>query len=128
MNHSKIYDRHLERKACVYIRQSSLRQVEENLESQDLQYQLVHRARTFGWVGPQIEIIDDDLGKSGTSSQERAGFQNLVADISIPVFALGGMQPQHLPEAWNRGGQGIAGIRGLGWGKTGPRAEGQGPR
>ena len=55
-------------------------------------------------------------------------FQQLVSSISIPVFALGGMERWHLVEAWNRGAQGIAGIRGLGWGNTGPRAEGQGPR
>jgi len=56
------------------------------------------------------------------------GFQRLVSEISIPVFALGGMDLQHLWEAWQRGAQGIAGIRGLGWGETGPRAKGQGPR
>ena len=83
MNRGKICDRHLERKAYVYIRQSSLRQVEENLESQDMQYQLVHRARAFGWVEPQIEVIDDDLGKSGSSSHERVGFQNLVAAVGL---------------------------------------------
>jgi DNA invertase Pin-like site-specific DNA recombinase len=83
MNRSKINDRHLERKAYVYIRQSSPRQVEENLESQDLQYQLVNQARTFGWMEPKIEVIDDDLGKSGVSSQERAGFQNLVAAVGL---------------------------------------------
>ena len=52
-------------------------------------------------------------------------FQRLVSEISLPVFALGGMERHHLQEAWNRGAQGIAGIRGLGWGD---RAEGQGPR
>jgi DNA invertase Pin-like site-specific DNA recombinase len=83
MNRSKIHERHLERKAYVYIRQSSPRQVEENLESQDLQYQLVDRAGSFGWMEPQVEVIDDDLGKSGTTSQPRAGFQNLVAAVGL---------------------------------------------
>jgi DNA invertase Pin-like site-specific DNA recombinase len=83
MNRSKIHERHLERQAYVYIRQSSLRQVEENLESQDLQYQLAHRARAFGWMASQVQVIDDDLGKSGTSSRERAGFQNLVAAVGL---------------------------------------------
>ena len=53
------------------------------------------------------------------------GFQQLVSQVSLPVFALGGMERQLLPEAWSRGAQGIAGIRGLGWEY---RAEGRGPR
>ena len=82
MNHSpKIQTSHLERKAYVYIRQSSLRQVSENLESQDLQYQLGDRAERLGWRAEQIEVIDDDLGKSGVSSGERQGFQSLVAAV-----------------------------------------------
>jgi DNA invertase Pin-like site-specific DNA recombinase len=83
MNRNKIDERHLKRQAYVYIRQSSLRQVEENLESQDMQYQLVNRARELGWGAGQIVVIDDDLGKSGASSQERAGFQNLVAAVGL---------------------------------------------
>jgi DNA invertase Pin-like site-specific DNA recombinase len=83
MNRSKIHEHHLERRAYVYIRQSSLRQVAENLESQDLQYQLVNQAKELGWGGHQIEVIDDDLGKSGASSQERTGFQSLVAAVGL---------------------------------------------
>ena len=74
MNHSKIRERHLERQSYVYIRQSPLRQVEENLESQDLQYQLAHRARAFGWMTSQVQVIDHDLAKSGTSILDRAWF------------------------------------------------------
>jgi len=58
--HPKIQGSHLERLAYVYIRQSSLRQVEENLESQDLQYQLVKRAQGFGWTAGQVRVVDDD--------------------------------------------------------------------
>ena len=83
MTNHKVQASHLERKAYVYIRQSSLRQVSENLESQDLQYQLANRARSLGWGDEQVEIIDDDLGKSGASSQERQGFQNLVAAVGL---------------------------------------------
>jgi DNA invertase Pin-like site-specific DNA recombinase len=83
MNRGKIHELHLERQAYVYIRQSSLRQVAENLESQDLQYQLVNQALDLGWKRHQIQVIDDDLGKSGASSQERAGFQNLVAAVGL---------------------------------------------
>jgi DNA invertase Pin-like site-specific DNA recombinase len=83
MNRGKIDEHHLERQAYVYIRQSSLRQVAENLESQDLQYQLVNQALDLGWKRHQIQVIDDDLGKSGASSQERAGFQSLVAAVGL---------------------------------------------
>ena len=83
MNRGKILEHHLERPAYVYIRQSSLRQVAENLESQDLQYQLVNQALDLGWKRHQIQVIDDDLGKSGASSQERTGFQNLVAAVGL---------------------------------------------
>ena len=83
MNRSKILESHLERSALVYIRQSSMRQVQENLESQDLQYALKERAVRLGWAAARVEIIDEDLGKSGTSSLERAGFQNLVAAVGL---------------------------------------------
>jgi len=83
MNRGKIHEQHLKRRAYVCIRQSSLRQVAENLESQDLQYKLVNQALELGWNRHQIEVIDDDLGKSGASSQERAGFQSLVAAVGL---------------------------------------------
>lgn len=79
----KILVSHLQRTAYVYIRQSSMRQVEENLESQDLQYQLVNRACGFGWPAAQVLVVDDDLGKSGIASTQREGFQNLVAAVGL---------------------------------------------
>jgi DNA invertase Pin-like site-specific DNA recombinase len=79
----KILPQHLERQAYVYIRQSSLRQVEEHLESQDLQYQLVYRARALGWNMDQITVIDDDLGKSAATATDREGFQVLVAAVGL---------------------------------------------
>jgi len=81
--HPKVTDQHLERSACVYIRQSSLHQVAENLESQDLQYQMVKRALGLGWAEANIQVIDDDLGKSGISAANRSGFQNLVAAVGL---------------------------------------------
>ena len=81
--HPKIQTSHLEQLAYVYIRQSSMRQVEENLESQDLQYQLVGRAQAFGWSQAQVVVVDDDLGKSGIASTQREGFQNLVAAVGL---------------------------------------------
>jgi DNA invertase Pin-like site-specific DNA recombinase len=80
---SKITAAHLERQAVVYIRQSSMRQVEENLESQDLQYQLAQRAHALGWAEGHIQVIDDDLGKSAISSANRAGFQSLAAAVGL---------------------------------------------
>jgi DNA invertase Pin-like site-specific DNA recombinase len=82
-NHPKILEDHLERLAYVYIRQSSLRQVAENLESQDLQYQLVQRAQSLGWAEARIVVVDDDLGKSGIAATQRTGFQNLVAAVGL---------------------------------------------
>ncbi len=57
----KITPAHLALKAVVYLRQSSLRQVKENIESQRLQYALVKRAQDLGWN--KVEVFDDDLGK-----------------------------------------------------------------
>lgn len=81
--HPKIQGVHLERLAYVYIRQSSMRQVEENLESQDLQYQLVARAHGFGWPEARVTVVDDDLGKSGIAATQREGFQNVVAAVGL---------------------------------------------
>src|SRR2546427_7735333 len=60
---SKIAADHLTRRAYVYIRQSTLDQVHKNLESQRRQYGLADRARDLGWQN--VEVIDDDLGRSG---------------------------------------------------------------
>lgn len=81
--HPKIQPLHLARAAYVYIRQSSLRQVEQHLESQDLQYQLAQRAAAWGWDPAQVVILDDDLGKSGASTTQRPGFQQLVAATAL---------------------------------------------
>ena len=57
----KIQSHNLERLAIVYVRQSSVRQVRENIESTQLQYSLVDRARACGWPEQRIEVIDDPL-------------------------------------------------------------------
>jgi len=72
---NKITADHLARRACVYIRQSTPDQVRHNLESQRRQYALVDRARTLGWQ--DVDVIDDDLGISGSGTQ-RPGFQRLL--------------------------------------------------
>jgi DNA invertase Pin-like site-specific DNA recombinase len=80
---SKIRNQHLERLAIVYVRQSSTKQVEENIESTQLQYRLVDRAAALGWPRQRIEVIDQDLGISGRSIEGRAGFQRLLAEVSL---------------------------------------------
>lgn len=72
---NKITADHLARRACVYIRQSTPDQVQHNLESQRRQYALVNRARTLGWQ--DIDVIDDDLGISGSGTR-RPGFERLL--------------------------------------------------
>lgn len=79
--HPKINEHHRQRLAYIYIRQSTLRQVAENQESQDLQYQLVARAGALGWPQARIEIIDEDLGKTAVTAHHRTGFQRLFTDI-----------------------------------------------
>jgi excisionase family DNA binding protein len=75
---NKINAEHLARRACVYIRQSTPGQVQNNLESQRRQYGLVDRARALGWQ--EIEVIDDDLGVSG-SGTHRPGFERLLHEL-----------------------------------------------
>lgn len=84
----KIEPRHQRLQAIVYIRQSTPKQVQTNQESTRRQYQLVDRARQMGWAPSLIQVIDDDLGLSGTSSRQRAGFQRLVAAIGLGEVGL----------------------------------------
>ena len=74
---------HCAKTAYVYVRQSSVSQVTRHAESTDLQYGLVERAVTLGWPRDRVEVIDDDLGKSGADSDERHGFQRLIAEIGL---------------------------------------------
>jgi len=81
--HPKVEARHLRLLALVYIRQSTPQQLQNNQESTRRQYELAQRARQMGWPETAVRIIDDDLGMSGASSQNRAGFQRLVASIGM---------------------------------------------
>lgn len=74
---------HLERGAYLYIRQSSMRQVIENIESTKRQYALRSRACALGWRDEQIIVIDNDQGESGSSAAWREGFQRLVSDVGM---------------------------------------------
>src|SRR6516225_8488988 len=69
----------LQRKAVVYVRQSTPQQVQFNLESQRRQYELVEVARRRGFTN--IEVIDDDLGRTASGAVERPGFDRLVAAL-----------------------------------------------
>ena len=78
---SKITTIHIAKLAYVSIRQSSLGQVLHHRESTDMQYQLVERATQLGWPSDRVQVIDEDLGKSGASAEHRAGFQYLMTEI-----------------------------------------------
>jgi DNA invertase Pin-like site-specific DNA recombinase len=79
----KIRDWHLQRKAVVYIRQSTPQQVIEHRESADRQYSLVQRAFSLGWSKDRVEVIDEDQGHSGRHVEGRLGFQHLLAEIGL---------------------------------------------
>jgi len=82
-NDSKITPSHLERNAYVYIRQSTDHQVQENIESQQRQYEMVQLAQQYSWHEDSIIVIDDDLGRSASSTTGRTGFAKLVADVAL---------------------------------------------
>jgi DNA invertase Pin-like site-specific DNA recombinase len=79
---------HRAKLAYIYIRQSTAGQVRQHQESTELQYHLVDRAVTLGWPRERVTVIDDDLGKSGTSSAERHGFQRLISEIGLGKAGL----------------------------------------
>jgi DNA invertase Pin-like site-specific DNA recombinase len=89
---AKIKPAHLERSAYVYVRQSTDYQVQNNLESQQRQYELAKLAVRYGWAEERVVLIDDDLGRSGSSAAGRVGFARLVADVALSkagiVFGL----------------------------------------
>lgn len=82
-HHDKVTTAHLRKGAYLYIRQSTLQQVLENTESTRRQYELKRRAIALGWSEESIVVIDSDLGQSGASAKDRAGFQQLVAEVGI---------------------------------------------
>src|ERR1700749_3078147 len=77
MLNPKIADHHLIRKACIYIRQSTMAQVRFNQESTERQYNLADQAKSLGWMPEQIRILDGDLAQSGELTTKR--------DDSCPV-------------------------------------------
>src|SRR5260370_8730510 len=77
----KIKPHHLEGKAILYIRQSTAYQVSHNLESQKLQYAMQDRLQQLGWR--EIEVVDEDLGRSAAGTVTRAGFERMVAEVGL---------------------------------------------
>ncbi|XSC42655.1 recombinase family protein [Bradyrhizobium sp. RDT10] len=77
----KVRPHHLERKAILYVRQSSAHQVLHNRESSALQYAMRDRLTALGWS--EIEVIDDDLGRSAAGGVQRAGFERMVAEVCL---------------------------------------------
>jgi DNA invertase Pin-like site-specific DNA recombinase len=77
----KIFPRHLERKAVLYIRQSSPYQVMHNEESRRLQYGMRLRLQQLGWQ--EVEVVDEDLGRSAAGPVARAGFEQMVAEVCL---------------------------------------------
>lgn len=74
---------HLRRAAYVYVRQSTMAQVERNTESLERQYELVDRAVALGWAAGEVVVVDRDLGVSAKSTDGREGFERLVADVGL---------------------------------------------
>jgi DNA invertase Pin-like site-specific DNA recombinase len=82
-DHPKVTASHLRRAAVIYVRQSTLAQVDRNRESTARQYDLVARAQALGWPRSAVRVIDEDLGHSGTSTAGRSGFAELAVQVGL---------------------------------------------
>src|SRR5438876_3182847 len=80
---AKIQDRHRERLALVYVRQSTPQQVVEHRESRERQYALADHAVALGWPRERVVVIDEDQGHSGQSAEGRGGFHRLLAEVTM---------------------------------------------
>ncbi len=85
---SKITEVHRRRRAVVYVRQSTVAQLERNHESRARQYGLRERAIELGWSAGAVAVIDEDLGRSGASTDGRMGFKELVAEVGLGQIGL----------------------------------------
>jgi DNA invertase Pin-like site-specific DNA recombinase len=103
----KIRPQHVARKAILYVRQSSAYQVNHNLESQRLQYAMQDRLHQLGWR--EVDVVDEDLGRSAAGTVARAGFERMVAEVclgnvggvaarEVSRFARNSREWQHLVE------------------------------
>src|SRR6266498_3188952 len=102
----KITSSHLSRTAVIYVRQSTLVQVERNTESTARQYDLVHRARQLGWPRDAVRVVDGDLGVSGSVTGQRDGFEGMVAEVALSqagiILALEASRLARDNAAWYR--------------------------
>src|SRR5258706_15056064 len=105
-NHPRITSSHFSRAATMYVRQSTLAQVERNRESTARQYDLVARAQSLGWVREQVRVVDADLGVSGSVTGHGEGFDALIAEVALGragiILALGGSRLARDNAAWYR--------------------------
>jgi DNA invertase Pin-like site-specific DNA recombinase len=85
---TKIQSMHLQRKAIIYIRQSSVQQVQNHQESQKRQYDLKNRAVMLGWHESNVLMIDEDLGISGAYSENRPGYQKLISMLALQQVGI----------------------------------------
>ena len=103
---TKLNEQHLQRKAYVYVRQSTLGQVRWHQESTERQYALSNKAQELGWSTEQIVTLDGDLGVSGAQTSGRNDFKQLVADVSMgevgAVFALEASRLARSSLEWHR--------------------------
>jgi excisionase family DNA binding protein len=84
----KITEQHRRRRAVVYVRQSTPQQLERNHESRARQYALRDRAIELGWPAGSVSVVDEDLGRSGSSTDGRLGFKELVAEVGLGHVGL----------------------------------------
>ncbi|UCC38633.1 MAG: recombinase family protein [Candidatus Aminicenantes bacterium] len=103
---SKIRSHHQQKKAYVYLRQSTMGQVRHHQESTERQYALADKAKQLGWPQVMIKVLDGDLGISGAQSYNREDFKTLVADVSMrkvgAVFALEASRLSRSNTDWHR--------------------------
>ncbi|TVZ06098.1 recombinase family protein [Trebonia kvetii] len=83
MSEHKITASHLQRTTVIYVRQSTLAQVQRNTESTMRQYDLAGRAQQLGWPRTAVQVIDEDLGVSGASAAGRSGFAEMAARVGL---------------------------------------------
>ena len=87
-DNAKVTEGHRRRRAVVYVRQSTLTQVERNTESAERQYALRERALELGWPPESIAVVDEDTGRSGASAAGRLAFKELVAEVGLGNVGL----------------------------------------
>jgi DNA invertase Pin-like site-specific DNA recombinase len=101
---SKIHNEHLEKAAYIYIRQSTMTQVQQNVQSQRCQYDLEEKARQLGFR--EVRVIDDDLGCSGSGYVTRPGFEELLSAVCQgqvgAIFAVEASRLARNGHEWHR--------------------------